>query len=93
MYVTLKDYLQKMESLERTKSAGARRVVPSIVGLAEAIGIHPVTLSNIANNNITRFNLETGAAIIDEMRRRGFPMEAADLVAYRPAETVEGYDA
>lgn len=87
MYITLKDYLQRMESLERSKPAELRREVPSIVALAEAIGIHPVTLSNIANNNITRFNLETGAAIIGELRRLGFPMDAGDLIAYRaPAD-------
>jgi hypothetical protein len=86
MYITLKDYLQKMESLERTRPAELRREVPSIVSLAEAVGIHPVTLSNIANNNIIRLNLKTSAAIIDEMRRRGFPMDASDFVSYRPPE-------
>ncbi|MBA3530492.1 MAG: hypothetical protein H0T73_01035 [Ardenticatenales bacterium] len=78
-----------MEALEQSRSESQRREVPSIVALAEAVGIHPITMSNIANNHVTRFNLETGAAIIDEMRRRGFPMEAHDLIAYRPAEAQE----
>lgn len=89
MYITLNQYLAQLKNRERSKPEEKRRQVPSIVALAEAIGIHPITLSNIANNNITRFNLETGAAIINEMRRRGFPMEAADLITYRAAEFVD----
>ena len=85
MYITLKAFLQKLEDLERSKPESERREIPSIVALAEAIGVHPVTLSNIANNNIVRFNLKTGAAIIDEMRRRGLLMESSDLISYRPA--------
>lgn len=84
IYITLKAHLQRLEDLERSKPKEERKSIPSIVALAEAVGIHPVTLSNIANNNIVRFNLETGAAIIDEIRRRGFPMDASDLLAYRP---------
>jgi hypothetical protein len=86
MYITFKEYLQQMESLEKSRPKEQRRRIPSIVALAEAIGVHPATLSNIANNNVVRFTLETGAAIIDEMRRRGFAMEASDLVGYRPAD-------
>lgn len=86
MFITLNQYLAFLRNQEQSKPEGKRRPVPSIVALAEAIGIHPITLSNIANNNITRFNLDTGAAIIDEMRKRGFPMEATDLITYRPVE-------
>jgi len=89
MYITLNQYLAQLKNRERSKPEEKRRPVPSIVALAESIGIHPITLSNIANNNITRFNLETGAAIIDEMRKRGFPMEAKDLITYLPAEFVD----
>lgn len=85
MYITLKEYLARIETLEQSKPQSQRREVPTIVALAESIGIHPITLSNIANNRVTRFNLDTGAAIIDEMRRRGFPMEGSDLITYRPA--------
>ncbi len=90
MYVTLKEYLSRMETLERTRPDGQRRSVPSIVELAKAVGIHPITMSDIANNHVIRFNLHTGAAIMDEMRRRGFPMDVSDLLAYRPAERSEG---
>jgi hypothetical protein len=51
--------------------------------LASAVGIHPVTLSNIANNNIKQLNLETGGRIITVMRRFGFPMAVTDLIDYR----------
>lgn len=84
--VTLKEYLARQKRLERAKPARERRRVPSIVELAEAIDIHPMTLSNIANNNIVRFNLATGAAILEELRRRGFRVEASDLLTYPSAE-------
>jgi hypothetical protein len=92
MYITLNQYLAQLKNRERSKPEEKRREVPSIVALAQAIGIHPITLSNIANNNVTRFNLATGAAIIDEMRRRGFRMEASDLITYRTADIDIGED-
>lgn len=89
MYIMLSAYLDTLKAVERSKPEGERRAVPTIVALAEAIHVHPITLSNIANNRVTRFNLEIGAAIIDEMRRRGFPMEASDLIAYRSSPESE----
>ena len=80
MYVALKEYLAQVEALEATRPIEQRRPVPSIVELAKVVGIHPITMSDIANNHVIRFNLNTGAAIIDEMRRRGFSMEVSDLL-------------
>jgi len=47
MYITLKSYLGYLEARERSKPAGGRRAVPTIDELAEELGIHRVTLSNI----------------------------------------------
>lgn len=85
MYVTLKEYLAKLDTLESTKPEGQRRPVPTIVELAQAVGVHPITLNDYANNHIVRFNLKTGAKIIDELRRRGFRADVSDILAYRPA--------
>lgn len=89
MYITLKSYLDQLEALERSKPPAARRLVPSIDELAGEIGIHRVTLSNIANGNIRQLNLETGGRIITALRRRGFKADVGDLIAYRPPEGEE----
>lgn len=87
MYITLKAYLDRIETEERSKPASQRRRVPSMEELAQEIGMHRVSLSRIANNGISDLNLETGGKIISAMRRFGFPMEASDFVAYAPIET------
>jgi hypothetical protein len=86
MYVVLKPYLEGLEARERSKPEGQRRSVPSIGELARELGIHRITLSNIANGRIKQLDLETGGRIITAMHRRGFQMEVTDLIAYRPPE-------
>jgi DNA-binding Xre family transcriptional regulator len=88
MYITLKSYLDQLEALERSKHEAQRRKVPSIGELAGELGIHRVTLSNIANGNIRQLDLETGGRIITALRRRGFKMDVSDMIAYRPPEDV-----
>ena len=89
MYITLKAYLDHLDALEKSKAEHLRRKVPSMEELARVVGIHPVTLSNIANSNIRQLNLETGGRIITAMRRFGFPMTITDLIAYRPPDDLE----
>jgi len=90
MYITLKAYLENVETFERSRPEGQRRHVPSLRELARDVGIHEVTLNNIANNNIQQLNLGTGAKIITALRRRGFKMDVGDMIAYRPPEEIEG---
>jgi hypothetical protein len=88
MYITLKNYLESLETFERSKPKEQRRGVPSLRELARDVGIHEVTMNNIANNNIRQLNLDTGAHIISALRRRGFNMDVTDFIAYRaPEET------
>lgn len=84
MYVKLSGYLEGLENLERSKPEGQRRDVPSMKELAEAAGIHPVTMSKLVTGKINSLNFGTGAAIIGELRRRGFNTDVADILAYRP---------
>jgi hypothetical protein len=86
MYVVLKAYLEHQRALERSKPETQRRPVPTIDELATELGIHRVTLSNIANGNIQDLNLRLGGRVITAMRRRGFQMEVTDFIAYRPPE-------
>jgi hypothetical protein len=84
MHIVLKSYLEHLEEIERARPAGERRRVPSMTELADEVGLHYVTLSKIANNNISQLSLETGGKIISAVRRFGFPMDASDLIAYQP---------
>jgi DNA-binding Xre family transcriptional regulator len=83
MYVTLKTYLERLETFERSKPKDQRSHIPSLRELAKDVGIHEVTMNNIANNNIRQLNLDTGAQIITALRRRGFNFDVSDLLAYR----------
>jgi hypothetical protein len=84
LYINLNTYLSQLKAIENSKPAGAkRREVPTITELAEAIELHQTSLSRIANNRISHFNLEVGNKIINELRRRGFEMQVTDLLVYR----------
>lgn len=84
MYITLNAYLEGLEATERSKPEGARRSVPTMRELAEVAGISAVSMSRLATGKVNSLNFDTGAAIITEMRRRGFDTEIGDFVAYRP---------
>jgi hypothetical protein len=86
MYIALKSYLGHLDALERSKPPSTRRAVPTVGELAEELGIHRVTLSNIINGNIQQLDLKTGGRIITALRRRGFEMNVSDFIAYRPPE-------
>lgn len=86
MYVALGDYLQKQKTLESTKPKAERRKVPSVAALARALDVDSLTLRNIINNKVKLLNLDTGAALIAELRRQGFDVDVGDLLAYRPPE-------
>jgi hypothetical protein len=84
MHIVLKSYLDRIEAEERAKPPALRKRVPSMSELADETKLHYVTLSKIANNNISQLSLDTGGRIISAVRRFGFPMEASDLIAYEP---------
>jgi hypothetical protein len=86
MYIRLGPYLEELALAEKAKPEGQRRLVPTMRDIAEAIGYNPVSMSRLATGKIGSLNFKLGAAIIDEVRRWGFPMEVPDLIAYKPAE-------
>lgn len=83
MYIALRSYIERLNAIENSKPKEQRRHVPTMKELAEEVGIHQVTMSDIANSNIRQLNLETGGRIITAMRRFGFPMTVSDLLEYR----------
>jgi hypothetical protein len=90
LYITLKSYIERLEALERSKPPAQRRHVPGMEELARVVGIHPVTLSNIANSHIRQLNLETGGKIIAALRHYGFQMSVSDLIAFRGTDDHSG---
>ena len=93
MVITLKEYLGQLQSRESVKPDGNRRHVPNLRELADSIGIHNVTVYEIANNRKKFLNLDTVSAVITELRRRGFDTTVNDLVLYvPPSPEVNGHD-
>jgi DNA-binding Xre family transcriptional regulator len=83
MYIQLGAYLSRLESEERGIPEGKRRQVPTMRELAAAVGINPATLSKLERGKIKSLNFEIGAAILDELNRRGFDTTPNDIIAYR----------
>jgi hypothetical protein len=92
MYVTLKAHLRRLDAEEQQKPPALRRYIPKMGDIARRAGIHPVTLSGIANNKIKLLNLDVGGRIIAAVQSYGFPMEVTDLLAFQ-GETKAPIDA
>ncbi len=84
MRVVFNEYLKALESEERTKPIEQRRRVPTIEELAPAVGLHHVTLRNVANSNIKKLDLDTAGKLITLMRKLGFDTVETDVIRYKP---------
>lgn len=85
LYVTLSECLNKLRAQEGEKEYHERRQVPSLTEIADSIGMHRVTITNLANNNISNVSRKTMAAVVNELRRRGFVVNAGDVFTFFPA--------
>lgn len=83
IYIDLKAYLNNLVVTERLRPESKRREVPSLAELAKVVGMHRISFLRIANNQVSKLDLEKAGAIIKEMRRRGFPMEVGDLLKFQ----------
>lgn len=83
MYIKLDSYLEEVAAIERAKPSSERRAIPMKKEIAQAIGMTPTALARIIKGRVGLLRLDVGAAIISEMRLRGFSMEVSDLIAYR----------
>ncbi len=83
LVVTLGAYLAYIKSEELTKAESQRRDVPTIGELAEAAGVHRVTMQHLVTGDIKRVNFETLSAVLNELRRRGFDPKESDIVLIR----------
>lgn len=86
LYITFAAYLDTLRANEKQKPESARTEIPTITDLADAVGVHNVTLTNIANGRIDRLTLETARKVLDEMWRRGFRPQITDFIRYVPPE-------
>lgn len=84
MQVVFSKYLKALETAEQTKPLEQRRRVPTIEELAPVVGLHPVTLRNIANSNIKKLDLDTAGQLISLMRKIGFDTVETDVIRYVP---------
>lgn len=87
MFFNLKSYLSELEAAERAKPEDERRDVPTLTDLANAAGVHKVTMSKLVQGRIHSLNFDIGAAIIAELRRRGFDTQPGDLLGYTESDT------
>lgn len=89
MRVVFKDYLNRIARIERGKPEGERKRVPLLEEVAEAVGIHPITLSRIINNQTKRLNLDLMSDTISFMRALGFSMRETDFMVYEELPSLE----
>lgn len=78
--------LSRLETEELGKPPGKRREIPSIPELAKAAKVHRVTMYNLVKGNVKQVSLELLSSIMSELRKRGFEVQVADLLAAFPAE-------
>jgi hypothetical protein len=83
VYVVLKEYLARLETLEATKPDGQRRVVPSMATLARAAGVHPMTISRWVTGETKATTHSLLASVIETLRAHEFDTEIGDILAYR----------
>ena len=86
MFVTFGAYLDNLKTQEKLKPPTQRQPVPTLKDLAEAVGVHQVTLTNIATGHIERLSLDVARRVMDEMWRLGFKPEITDFIKYVPPE-------
>lgn len=86
LFITFSAYLDELKAVEKQKPAHLRQEVPTIKDLAEAIGVHQVTLTNIANDKIDRLSLKVARNVLDAMWKRGFRPQLTDFMKYIPPE-------
>lgn len=86
--ITLNEHLQHLAGQEAGKLPSQRRPVPNLSELADEIGVHRVTLTNLANNRVKLLNAETLALIINKLRDRGFDTDLSDILKAYPEEEV-----
>ncbi len=86
--LTIAKCLAELEAQELGKRRSARNV-PSIPELARAAGVSRGTMYNLVKGDVKHVSLDLLAAIINELRRRGFEVDLTHLLALYPAEEVD----
>lgn len=87
--ITLKEHLAQLEAEESRRPPRDRRQVPTLSELAEAVSISRQGMYNFASGDVRLVNRELLAAIINELRAKGFPTDVSDLLKAYPASTVK----
>ncbi len=85
MIVTVKQYLDRIETVEKRKSPAERRRLPSKVEIAEAADVTRPAVYKWFKNSC--MNEKYFDAIITKMRAYGFDTDVGDLLRYEPPKT------
>ena len=91
LQITLKEYLAKLERLERNRPIRLQRDVPTMTDIARESGVSFVTVNRIANGHAKQLSLATGSKIIEAVRAWGFNMEACDLIKFTPRREIDRF--
>jgi hypothetical protein len=90
--ITLREHLAQLEAQEAQRPPKHRRHVPTLTELAEAINLSRQGMYNFASGDVKLVNRELLAAIINELRARGFATDVTDLLKAFPASAVNEAD-
>ncbi len=85
LYCTLKEYLSNLQASEEKKPLIDRKIVPNLSNINKTAEISYSTISRIANNKTSQLSYETGAKIIEAVRKYGFDMQVHDFISVREA--------
>lgn len=84
--ITIKTFLEKLQEEEAKKPGWQQRVIPTIAQLSSDLGISREGLSRLFNNRRIRVNLQHIADIVCELRRYGWEVQLADVLAFEELE-------
>ena len=91
LFVTLNDHLDRLKATETLKPPDERLSIPTLTELARATGLHRVTVTNLANNNVSQISRETIGKLVAELRRRGFKTEIQDVMAFFRENSLDSF--
>lgn len=91
--VNVSEHLDALKAAENQKPLNQRREVPTLSDIARETGVNRASLYNWAANKYESSRHDMLAAVMNELRRRGFPVTVEDLLKEHPVSTVtEGED-
>ncbi len=80
MYCKLGEYIGQLRAMERQQETSHK--VPMMKELASAAGLTTAGMSNLVRRKTQSLSFKVGAAILTEMRSRGFDTRIDDILGF-----------